>query len=699
MAKEALFTDRQGWLVTISLTLGSVLFVGVILLYYARQRDATEAASTEEVAAITQAKVAQIASWRRERVGDGLVLAASPTINVCRRVLSSRTPASADQADLLSAMKQLERQFLYSGAFLVDRTGAIRLQFPADRAAPSRLADFVQAAARTDRVTLEDLYLDARSGRPAMALTIPVQGLGALILEIDPSLFLYPYVTSWPVPSASAESSLVRLDGDNGFIYLNELRHRKGTALVYRRSLVGLRLPPFQAFESGWSTKALDYRGVRVLSRIHHVPDSPWYLVGKIDAAEVDAPVKRLGFEMALVVILIGIANAVAVGLVWRDQQVRIHQQREAWFLAVANDSPAYIWITLGEDEKAFVNLPFRKFLGLDQGDLVKTWTDYVHPDDLEGARESFRECRDARLAYVKEFRLHRFDGQYRWVVCEALPRFSAGGKFSGYAGSVVDINGRRQAEERLRTLNDVLAGDLVERTRQEEEIRSLSARLMKAQEDERGWLARELHDDLNQQIGALSIAMGNLKRQIPIEESAARVQGDRIQQKLVEVAETVRRISHRLHPAILEHSGLVSAMRMHCEEFSSLTGIQVSLKADGVFDRVPSSVSLGLFRITQEALQNVLKHAHVKEAEVTLRLSGDLLCLAIIDRGVGMERPRAATSPGLGILSVKERARLINGKVEISSALNQGTTVVVSVQLEPAEASGLPANCNPATK
>ncbi|HEY3740202.1 MAG TPA: PAS domain S-box protein [Bryobacteraceae bacterium] len=681
---ERLFTERQGWIVTISLTLVSIAFVGVTLLYYARQREATEAAFTEEVAAIAQGRVAQIASWRRERLGDGLVQASSATMNVCRRILSSRTAASADQADLQSVMSQLEKQFLYAGAFLVDQQGAIRMQFPLARAAPSRLADFVRRAMHADGVNIEDLYLDAHSGRPAMALTIPVKGLGALILEIDPSLFLYPYLRSWPIPSASAEASLVRLEGANGFVYLNELRHRKGTALVYKRSLTGLQLPPFEAFEAGWSTKALDYRGVPVLSTIRHVPDSPWYLIAKIDAAEVDAPVKRLGIEMALIVTLIVIANLVAVGLVWRNQQVRIHKQREAWFLAVANDSPAYIWMTFGEGEKSFVNLPFRKFLGLGQGVLEETWTDYLHPDDAQVARDSFRECREARLEYVREFSIRRFDGEYRWVSCEALPRFSAEGKFSGYAGSIVDIHDRRQAEERLRTLNEVLAGELVERTRQEEEIRSLTTSLMKAQEEERGRLARELHDDLNQQIGALSIAMGNLKRQIPAAEATARLQGDRIQQKLVEVAETVRRISHRLHPAILEHSGLASAMRVHCEEFSSLTGIRVSLETEGVFERVPSSVSLGLFRITQEALQNVLKHAHVREAHVTLRLTGDLLCLAIVDRGAGMAPPAAPVSPGLGILSIKERARLIRGTVAITSASNQGTTVLVSVQLEP---------------
>jgi len=674
----------HGRVMIVSLILGSLAMVGVIWWYYEREREANQAAVASEVAAIASAKAMQIASWRGERLGDGRVQAASVTLEIARRVLASPVTADADRLELFSVMKQLEQQFLYTGAFLVDRAGGIRVQYPADHPAPSRLADFAHAGAVADDVKLEDLYLDTRSGRPLMALNIPVPDLGALILEIDPSRYLYPYLKSWPVPSASGETTLARLAGSNEFLYLSDLRHRPGSAMVYKRALPP-GLPSFDAFESGWHANTLDYRGVPVLGVVRHVPDSPWYLIAKIDASEVDAPVRRLGWEMALFVALIAAANVAAVGLIWRDQQVRLHQQRESWFRAVANDTPAYLWMTFGEANEtngAFINTPFARFLGTDQEILQGTWIDYLHPDDRERARAAFRECIADRREYVMEYSIRRFDGEYRRVISQGLPRFSPTGLFLGYAGSIVDITDRRQAEQQLRITNDALADELAERTRHESEIRLLSARLMNAQEEERGRLARELHDDLSQQIAALSIAMGNLKRQIPGEQIEVRSQSDRIQHKLVHASETVRRISHQLHPAVLEHSGLVSALRSYCEEFGLLTGIQVSVDTEGSFDRVPSAVALSLYRITQEALQNVAKHARIGEARVALRNLEDILSLTISDLGVGMELPALNLAGGLGLLSIKERTRLIHGTVEFSSRLNQGATVIVKVPL-----------------
>ena len=213
-----------------------------------------------------------------------------------------------------------------------------------------------------------------------------------------------------------------------------------------------------------------------------------------------------------------------------------------------------------------------------------------------------------------------------------------------------------------------------------EREIRALSARLISAQEEERTRIARELHDDLSQQVAAMSIGMGILKSQIPPQQVDARAQSDRIQQKLVNVAESIRRLSHELHPAVLEHSGLAAALQTYCSEFGLLTGVRVSLQSHGSFEGVPIPVALCVYRITQEALQNVAKHANVGEAEVELTRSDGILCLSVSDRGAGIETIRAAPRVGLGLVSIKERTRLVNGAFEIQSKPNQGTTVLVRI-------------------
>ncbi|MGB9455066.1 MAG: sensor histidine kinase [Bryobacteraceae bacterium] len=213
-----------------------------------------------------------------------------------------------------------------------------------------------------------------------------------------------------------------------------------------------------------------------------------------------------------------------------------------------------------------------------------------------------------------------------------------------------------------------------------ERRIKALSGRLMNAQEEERARLARELHDDLSQQIAALSIAMGNLKQHIPQEQADARAQGDRIHQKLVLVSETVRRISHELHPAILQYSGLPAALKSYCHEFEALTGMRVPLTIEGEFEGVPSGAALCIYRITQEALRNVAKHAKVATAAVELRHSDGVLSLIVSDTGVGIEPGRAEAADGLGLVSIQERTRLVGGTVEIKSKPNQGTTITVRI-------------------
>jgi signal transduction histidine kinase len=207
-------------------------------------------------------------------------------------------------------------------------------------------------------------------------------------------------------------------------------------------------------------------------------------------------------------------------------------------------------------------------------------------------------------------------------------------------------------------------------------------------QEEERSHLARELHDDINQQVAALSIGMGNLKRRMPQDAVDALEHCDRLQQLLVQAAECIRRLSHDLHPAVLDYSGLAVALRACCDEFGALTGVKVSLEIDGSFDAVSPSAALCVYRITQEALQNVSKHAKVGSAVVELNRSDGVLRLTVSDNGVGMAPERAETTVGLALVRIKERIRLVGGALEITSKPNRGTTVAVRIPSPASQAS-----------
>ena len=678
--EEKSFSARQGRVLIGLLTLGAVALIAAAWWYYTRQRDAAETAAADELTAIADAKTKQIANWRSERIGDGLVLASSPVMRSAARVLTARTATAADRADILRYLNGLAQAFYYSSAALVDLDGNVRIQLTPDHADSAHLREFARTAVQSGRVELADLYREPRSGRVLMAVQIPVASAGAFVLDIDPSRFLFPYLAFWPTVSLTAETVLVRREGDT-FLCLNELRYRHGTALSYRRSVAGLHLPDEKVLLRGWLRQGTDYRGMPVLAMAQQIPNSPWYLETKIDVGEVEAPLRRLWWELTSIVVLIGLADAAGVGLIWRSRQMHMHREREQWFRTVANETPAYLWLSSVTGESLFVNTPCAEFLGMEPGGHV-VWdrARCVHPEDEERCRARSIECRARRCEYADEFRIRRFDGEYRWVVSRGLPRFSSKGEFLGFAGSLVDVTERKQAEEQLRTTNAALAEELEERTRAENEIRALSARLINAQEEERTRIARELHDDLSQQIAALSIATSNLKADIPEEQAAARAQSDRLQQKMAGLAEGIRRISHELHPAVLEHAGLDAALRGYCAEFASLTGIRVALEAEGSFEGLPSTASLCIYRIVQEALQNVAKHAHVEDASVQLRRSSGMVSLAISDCGVGMLLGRTRTAPGLGLVSIKERTRLIHGAVDIQSAPNRGTTIIVTI-------------------
>ncbi|MGO9255040.1 MAG: cache domain-containing protein [Bryobacteraceae bacterium] len=223
---------------------------------------------------------------------------------------------------------------------------------------------------------LSDLSLDPR-GRPLMAMTIPVENLGAIVMDIDPARFLYPYLRVWPGSSKTAETLLMRRDGVDGVLYLSELRRQPGGQLRLRR-LMGRNVSD-AALDSGPLSRGSDYHGVPVFAIIRHIPDSPWFLSTRIDAAEVDAPGRRLGWEMALITALIALANVAGVALVWRSQRARFLEERQEWFYAAANDTPAYLWMASPEVENAFINTTFARFLGTESGPPGKN-LERLHP-------------------------------------------------------------------------------------------------------------------------------------------------------------------------------------------------------------------------------------------------------------------------------------------------------------------------------
>lgn len=212
-----------------------------------------------------------------------------------------------------------------------------------------------------------------------------------------------------------------------------------------------------------------------------------------------------------------------------------------------------------------------------------------------------------------------------------------------------------------------------------EAEARELSGRLIHAQEEERARLARELHDDTTQRLALLAISAGQGERAAA--DDAERAPWTEMREELARLGDDVHALSYRLHPSILADLGLAEALRSECGRFARVEEIAVSKDICEVPEGLPDGTALGLFRIAQEALRNVARHAGASRVEVTLRREGGRLLLRVADDGRGFDA-RPGLTRGLGLAGMRQRAVLIGGEIDVRSGAG-GTEVRVSVPIE----------------
>ena len=320
--------------------------------------------------------------------------------------------------------------------------------------------------------------------------------------------------------------------------------------------------------------------------------------------------------------------------------------------------------------------------LGYDPGEFPRTmtgWLGAIHPDDLDRVREVL-DGSETLGTFEAKYRIRCKDGHYR--------------DWEGRGTNFLTSDGRRIG---LGAITDVTEREAMTRARRQAEVRlqELTTRLFTAQEDERRLLAREFHDAFGQQTAAVSIQLGSLRVRHPDLPDDVRQALGSIQAQVVELSNDLRRVAHELHPAGLEQLGLEAALRAHCDSLSAHERVAISFSSDGCPTQLPPNIAICVFRVTQTALRNVVRHSGAREAVVALRASGHALELSIEDDGVGFDVSEAKRRGGLGLVSMEERVRPMGGQLSITSAPGNGTQVLArvplssSLQSEPAEASG----------
>lgn len=340
--------------------------------------------------------------------------------------------------------------------------------------------------------------------------------------------------------------------------------------------------------------------------------------------------------------------------------------QNKENFRVIVDSAPVLIWSASHDMLCTYVNREWLKFTGRSiQDELGETWLHDIHADDMQALHRAF----GTNEHFTIEHRLRRFDGEYRWMRNNAVHQLPPDARSTGYIGCCVDITEEREAK--------VFQAEF-------------GSRLIRAQEEERARIARELHDDINQRLALLANGLDRLWREKREDKkSELTMEICDLWQLTNDIAADIQNLSHRLHPSKLHYLGLSAAVRDLCREFSRQHDIDVDCNVLNLPRDLDENISLCLFRTFQEALRNIAKHSHAHHVKVELTHQYSTIRLRVSDDGVGFIVNNSANGKGLGLVSMRERLKSAGGHFVIWSRPLLGTQVEGTIPAAPKRAAG----------
>lgn len=328
-----------------------------------------------------------------------------------------------------------------------------------------------------------------------------------------------------------------------------------------------------------------------------------------------------------------------------------------------------------------YVNRRFEQAFCLDHNSIVGKTDEELFPrEQADQFRADDRKALEAGTAIEFEETPLYADGLHTTIVVK-FPMRDKSGHVYAIGGIVTDINERKRVEQTLRN-------NQLELQQHRAELQSLASKLIKAQESERQRIARELHDDVSQRLAALVLDVMSLEQQPPLLPELIGKSLEPVREQLERLSDDLHNLAYKLHPSLLQHAGLQPAVEDHIREVTKRTGLSLLLTTK----HVPGSLSLDhstcLFRVLQESLQNIAKHACATEATVKLSGSSRGVGLSVTDNGKGFDtNDKSAHHKGLGLTSMQERLRLLNGFLRIHSSPAVGTKICAWIPFKKDEA------------
>jgi len=351
-----------------------------------------------------------------------------------------------------------------------------------------------------------------------------------------------------------------------------------------------------------------------------------------------------------------------------RKQAEEALRRSEQEIRVIADNLPTLFSYVDKDGRYRFVNKRYEEWFGLPQTEIVGEHyrqilgeaTYELIKDRVEAVLSGHRVCYEDALPYIH--------GGMRWVTADYVPDIDDRGKVNGFFALVTDITERKRAEEELMSSR--------------EKFRNLADHLQSVREEERTSIAREIHDELAQTLTALKMDISWLGKKLPKDRKPL-LEKTKAMTKLTDMAiKTVKKISTELRPGFLDDLGLVAAIEWQAEEFQHRTGIRCEITVDPkeiILDRDRSTT---IFRIFQETLTNVARHAHATRVAVSLKEKDGTLELTVIDNGKGITKKQISGPQSFGLMGIRERVHPWGGEVNIKGSPGEGTTVIVNIAL-----------------
>ncbi len=474
--RHALATTSRAAYALLSVFL--IMAAGIVTagyLYYRNHEIHHRIEAERELAAIADLKTGEIVQWRRERLGDASVLYRNASFSaVVKRSFDKPGDGNA-QKRLRTWLQQVQTANSYNRISLYDALGIERMTVPdTGEPAASTFSRRASEALRSGRIVFEDFYRSEADGRIYLNMIVPIfdeanrRVIGILAMRVDPEKYLYPLINRWPTPSRTAETLIVRREG-NEVVFLNQLRFRRDAALTVRSPLARTDMPAVRAALGGEGImEGRDYRGVPVIASIRAVPDSPWFMVARMDLAEVSAPLREKLWEVILFVAALLMGAGAAFGAIWRDQSARFYREhykaaealnesRER-LRTIVEASPLAVIVADPEGNVTLWNNAAETTFGWSADEAVGRQNPIIPPDMVEEVGKTRQGIMDGRTFVDVETERLRKDGVRIAVSYSATALRDAGGRPNAILAIVADITERKQAEEHIRKLNRVLA-------------------------------------------------------------------------------------------------------------------------------------------------------------------------------------------------------------------------------------------------